>query len=82
MLISKEIEFADVDSIDINETSLMQLLEYLTANKENDKDDIKKSKALVYFQNRLRQEIKSFRAEEENAVFFYIYNVNEKERRC
>lgn len=82
MLISKEIEFADVESIDINETSLMQLLEYLTANKENDKDDIKKSKALVYFQNRLRQEIKSFRAEEENAVFIYIYDVNEKERRC
>lgn len=68
-------ESADVESIDINEISLMQLLEYLTANKEN---DTKKSNALIYFQNQLRQEIKSFRAKEESAVYIYICDVKER----
>lgn len=71
-------ESADVESIDINEISLMQLLEYLTANKENDKNDTKKSNALIYFQNQLRQEIKSFRAKEESAVYIYICDVKER----
>ena len=75
MIISLECQRANIDSLVINEYSLFQLLRYLTLHEHNDDNDMKKAKAINYFEQRLRFEIKAFLEKDSDAIFFFLYDI-------